>query len=263
LLRYKMQPGEEIRYHVAHMAKTKTRIRGTEDLSQVHTVSVKQWRVTEIDAEGLMVFEHRVESVEMSQQAGDAEEVRWDSLSGEAPPVPFESVADRLGKLLVTVRINGRGQVIQREDDSSSKANLGMGDITIPLPEEAISVGEKWSVPREVRVRNREGDVQLIKIRELYTLEKVKTGVATLRVRSEPLTPIRDEEIRSQVVQQMSNGTIRFDLDAGRVIERQLDWDESLVGFQGADSMMEYRARLTEELLPPGRRVAGGKAAAK
>ncbi|MEL7266192.1 MAG: hypothetical protein AAFP69_15465, partial [Planctomycetota bacterium] len=51
----------------------------------------------------------------------------------------------------------------------------------------------------------------------------------------------------SQLVQQLSNGTIKFDLDAGHVLSRQLDWDETVVGFQGANSMMEYQARLTEE----------------
>ena len=96
----------------------------------------------------------------------------------------------------------------------------------------------------------------MIKIRERFTLEKVKTGVATLSVRSEPLTPIREESIRAQVVQQLSNGTIRFDVDNGRLLSKQLDWDEDVVGFQGANSMMEYRAQLTERLVDDVQRTA-------
>jgi hypothetical protein len=92
--------------------------------------------------------------------------------------------------------------------------------------------------------------------RTLYTLEKVKTGVATLSIKSEPLTPINDESVRAQVVQQLSNGAIRFDIDNGRMLSKQLDWDETVVGFQGANSLMEYRARLTESLVDDVQRTA-------
>ncbi len=70
------------------------------------------------------------------------------------------------------------------------------------------------------------------------------------------LTPIDEESIKAQLVQQLSNGTIRFDVDAGRVLSKQLDWDETVVGFQGANSLMEYRARLTETLVKEPVRTA-------
>lgn len=68
-------------------------------------------------------------------------------------------------------------------------------------------------------------------------------------MRSQPLTPLNEESIRAQVVQQMSNGEIRFDLDNGYMLSKQLDWDETIVGFQGANSLMEYRARFNEKLV--------------
>ncbi len=70
--------------------------------------------------------------------------------------------------------------------------------------------------------------------------------MATISIRSEPLTPISEPEIESQVLQQLSNGTIRFDVDAGRLISKELQWDESVVGFSGSGSLMEYSARYSE-----------------
>ncbi|WP_164102374.1 hypothetical protein [Candidatus Laterigemmans baculatus] len=247
-LQYKFRQGEQVRYRVVHMAKTKTRMGDTEETSQVRTVSVKVWDITEVNDEGDTRFNHGVASVEMSQQAGDAEEIRWDSTSDDIPPVQFSQVAERLGRTLGSVLINSQGQVKERSEGSGGSSSLGMGDVTMPLPANRVKVGDNWAVPREVRARNEAGTQKIIKIRELYTLEKVQTGVATISVRSEPLTPIEDQAVKSQLVQQLSNGTIRFDIDAGRVLSRQLDWDETVVGFQGASSMMEYRARLTEEL---------------
>lgn len=249
LLRYQLSEGEKIRYEVEHLAKTKTKMRGVEDLSNVRTVSTKVWRVLDISKEGHFTFDHYIESVAMSQQHGDQEPLTWDSNSGEDPPAIYRSVAEQLGKTIAQVRINHRGQEKERKGDIGTKTDLGMGGLTIPLPEEETKIGSSWSVPRQIRARRQDGEVKEIKVRELYTLEKISAGVATISVRSQPLTPISSAKIKSQVVQQLSDGTIKFDIDAGRMISKQLNWDETVVGFEGANSMMEYRARLTEKLI--------------
>jgi hypothetical protein len=256
LLRYQLNPNEQIHYEVTHAAKTKTRLKGAEGVSQVHTVSQRHWAVAEVVEGQEATFDHIIDAVEMTQQQDDQEEVRWNSDSGDEPPKVFQRVHEQIGKTLATVTVNPRGQELRREDHGGTKATLGMGSLTLALPENAIAVGESWTVPREVRTRTEDGQVKPIKIREVYTLEKVKTGVATLSLRSEPLTPMSDESIRAQVVQQLSNGTIRFDIDNGRMLSKQLDWDETVVGFQGANSMMEYRARLTERLVDDVQRTA-------
>jgi hypothetical protein len=255
LLRYNLKSGEEIHYEVTHVAKTKTRIRGAEEISNVHTVSRRHWDVTSVGDEG-MTFNHVIDAVEMTQQRGEEEEIRWSSEGEETPPAAFERVAQQIGDVISTLTVNGRGQEASREDNGATKTSLGMGSLTLALPAEPIAVGASWSVPREVMVRTPDGSPKPIKIRELYRLEKVKTGVATLSLRSEPLTPMDDESVRAQVIQQLSNGEIRFDVDNGRMLSKQLDWDETVVGFQGANSLMEYRARLTERLLDGVKRTA-------
>ncbi|MEM6470242.1 MAG: hypothetical protein AAF802_11855 [Planctomycetota bacterium] len=247
LLRYQLKPGQQLNYEVVHVAKTKTRMQGEEEVSQVHTISQRHWQVQKA-SDDKMTFDHIVDGVEMTQQQGDQDEIRWSSHSGEEPPKVFGKVAERIGKTISTVTINPRGQEKDRQDDGASKASLGMGSLSIALPEEPIAIGDSWAIPREIKTRTQEGTIKQIKIRELYTLKKVKSGVATLSIRSEPLTPMEDESIRAQVVQQLSNGTIKFDLDAGYMISKELTWDETVVGFQGPNSLMEYRARMSEKL---------------
>jgi hypothetical protein len=255
LLRYSLAEGQRLDYEVTHMAKTKTRIQGQEEVSQVHTISERHWEVVQADDQ-VMTFDHVVDAVEMTQQQGDKEELRWTSESGEEPPVVFSKVAERIGKTLATITINPRGQEKDRVDHGGTKASLGMGSLAIAFPEDPMAVGESWSVPREIKTRTEDGLVKPIKIRELYTLEKVKTGVATISIRSEPLTPIDDASVQAQVVQQLSDGTIRFDLDNGHMLSKELTWDETVVGFQGANSMMEYRARMEEKLIDGVARTA-------
>ena len=248
-MRYRFSPEESIRYQVTHVAKTKTRIRGAEEVSHVHTVSEKLWEVRDVKENGAITFVHSVQSVEMMQKAGEADEIRWDSRSGQEPPLIFESVAKQLQTPLSTVTINPRGQETGRETHAGTEAQLGMGGLTLPLPEEAIAVGYSWSVPRDIKARAENGEIKVVKARDTYTLEKVQTGVATLKIRSEILTPVEEASIKAQIVQQLSNGSVRFDIDAGRVLSKQLDWDETVVGFQGHNSLMEYRSRVTEQLI--------------
>ena len=255
LLRYSLEAGEQLQFEVTHVAKTKTRVQGTEDMTQVHTTSLRRWDV--IDAnDSALTFDHVIDAVEMTQQQGEAEEIRWDSRGEEVAPAAFTAVAGQIGKALATVTVSPRGEETSREDHAGTKASLGMGSLTLSLPEQAIPIGHSWVVPREVQTRTDEGETKIIKINERYTLEKVKTGVATISVKSQPITPINEESVQAQVVQQLSNGTIRFDIDNGRMLSKQLDWDETVVGFQGANSMMEYRAKLTETLLDNVERTA-------
>ena len=255
LLRYKLKKGEQIHYEVTHVAKTKTRVQGTEGISQVHTISKRHWDVTE-QQPNQVTFAHVIDEVQMTQQKDDEDEIRWSSNSKDDVPRMFRKVADQMGKELSTLTINLTGQVINRKSSGGTEATLGMGPITLALPEKAVKIGDRWSVPREVKTRTEDGLVKPIKIREVYKLVKVETGVATLSVKSEPLTPMDQESVRAQVVQQLSNGTIRFDIDNGRMLSKQLDWDETVVGFSGPNTLMEYRSRMTEKIVDDVKRTA-------
>ena len=110
-------------------------------------------------------------------------------------------------------------------------------------------MGHEWSQPQDLQIRLEDNRIKTIKTRQLYRLEKVETGVATISVKTQVLTPVDDPRVKSQLVQRISAGELRFDVDAGRLLSKQLDWDENVLGFNGADSNMKYLARFTEQLL--------------
>jgi len=246
-LAYKLQPNEKIVSEVTHLATTNTKISDTTQASQSRTVSLKVWEVGASDESGNMTFTQSIESVDMSQQVGDEGEVRYNSAIDKEPPTAFKSVAESIGKPIATITITPWGEVVDRSEKANG-TNLGMGDITIPMPQESIGIGQQWETAREIRVRRTDGSPKMIKVREVYTLEKVSAGVAVIGIRSEPLTPLHEPELEAQAIQQMSNGDVRFDIDAGRLISKSLAWDKTVVGFSGPGSVMEYSARLDEKV---------------
>jgi hypothetical protein len=80
--------------------------------------------------------------------------------------------------------------------------------------------------------------------------------VATIQVSTQVLTPVNDPKVKSQLVQRLQRGTIKFDLDTGRLLHKQMDASEEVIGFSGPESHMQYLARLTEEPLSPDERTA-------
>lgn len=247
LLTYRAQVGETIRWKVTHLVTVDTKIRGGEQTAKTRSVSTKSWRVTEADADGNLSFVYTVEDVDMWQNVTGRQEVRYNSRTDETPPREYELAAKSVGVPLATVTINRFGRVLKR-DSEQPQFNPGLGELTLPLPERAIKIGTKWNVPEEIKIRLEDGRVQRVQTRQTYSLDKVETGVATIGVKTEVLTPVDDPKVHAQLVQRLTNGAIKFDLDAGRVIARQMDLDETVIGFSGADSVMQYLARLTEEL---------------
>jgi hypothetical protein len=257
-LQYKLRAGESLYSKVIHFAETRTKMSDHEESSSSRTTSEKVWEVKSVDEKGNMTFEYRILSVDLAQRVGEKDEIKYSSESDSSAPDVFKKVAETVNKPLGLVTINPRGQVTSRDKDTKNP-QLGMGELTIPLPEEPIAVGSEWSVPREMRVKLEDGTQKTIKVRELYTLEKVSAGVATIRIESQPLTPINDPAVESQLIQQLSKGQIKFDIDRGRMLSKQLDWDEEAIGFRGDNTSLKYDAKFTEELLSTAPKTAAKK----
>jgi len=248
LLEYKFHAGEEIRWKVLHLGTTETTIQGNTQQSKVRSASTKVWKVQDVDTDGNMTFVHSVSRVKMWQKVSGRPELNYDSESDATPPPEYMHVAKTVGVPISTVTISSSGKVVKR-DKPSSQGSFGLGDIVMPLPSEPIRIGHRWTIPREIKVRRPDGRVKRIKTRVVYELKSVKTGIARISLNTEVLTPVNDPRIESQLMQQITKGEVKFDLDSGRIESRQIDWDETVLGFNGNDSLMKYLARFTEQLI--------------
>jgi hypothetical protein len=245
-LEHRLKAGEIVRTRTIHIANTITRIQGTEDVSESKTVSDKIWEVRSVSPDGMMTLEYRIDAVDMSQKQGDKEKITYNSRTDKEAPEIFSRVAETIAKPIATVTIDPSGTIVERDKQSKAPA-LGMGELALPLPKGPVAIGAQWSIPRECRVKLDDGTQKVMKLREQYTLEKVSAGMATIRIQTQPLTPVDEPSVEAQLMQQMSAGVAKFDIDRGRVVSKQLDWDDEVVGFRGAETSLKYTARFTEE----------------
>ena len=255
-LRYKFHAGETLRWEVEHQTLVRATYGGTTQSSEMQSQSNKAWRVIEVRPDGEATIEHRVEWINMRQKLSGSKEVCYDSRTDAKPPQGFQDAAKSVGVLLSTIRLDAVGKVVSlkrhnadpKKQSSSQPTPQDDCWLTVPLPNKPVAVGDAWSVPQNIEVPVERVAVKKIKAVQRFLLEDVKTGVATIRVSTDILTPVTDPAIESQLVQRDVSGKVRFDIDEGRVIGQQMNIDKSVIGFHGDASSMHYVNRFSERL---------------
>lgn len=250
-LKYKFAPGEVLRSEIVHRAAVQTTIDGSTQMAETQSKSIKVWRINDVTPEGTVTFVHSVESIDMWQRAQGRTEIRYNSRTDREIPPGYEDVAKAVGVPLTVVTMDRRGKILKRVENRPQPTSVST-QMTMPFPDEPLAVGQTWSSPVDIDVVLKEGATKKIRTRQKFTLEKVEDGIATIAVDSQILTPVSDPAIEAQLIQRLSAGTVRFDIEAGRVLGQQLDLDRHVIGFSGAASSMHYVTRFTEETLPPG-----------
>lgn len=246
-LRYKFRPGETVRTKVIHQAAVRTTIEGTTQTAETVSISVKLWKITAVDDEGNISFAHSVEYVDMKNDLTGRETVRYDSRTDQEPPAGFEDVAKRVGVPLTKIVMDPTGKILQREELAAGTTNPTQ--LALPLPTEPVKIGDSWNFPDDLRIALRSGTTKTIKTRQRFELKNVEDGVAEIDVATQILTPVNSKEVEAQLVQRYTEGTVRFDIDAGRMLGQRIDLDRRVVGYPNDKSSMHYRTRFTEKLL--------------
>ena len=249
MLRYQFQPGETLCWEVMHRGKISATVSGSTQDTEMSSRSLKLWRVTEVKPDGTATFEYSVADVKMRQKLSGQKEVRYCSKTDKTPPGGFEDVAKAVGKTLSKVTIDARGKVLRRDRALDNPFSENKGQLTIPLPKKPVAVGQSWSQPHEVIVPLETGGIRRVQTLQKYTLKSLKTGVATILVETQILTPISHPAIEAKLIQQASRGSIRFDVDAGRILSQQNDLDKRVIGFRGQASSLHYLTSFSEKLI--------------
>jgi hypothetical protein len=197
----------------------------------------------------------------MRQRMSGRQEVRYNSKTDATPPAGYETAAASVGKLLTTVTIDPTGKLLRREKKNQIGVDNLTAQIVVPLPEGPVSVAEPWSVPLDVPVSldGTPGNTKSVTVKNRYQLEKVEDGIASISVQT-ILPPLNDPRIRAQLIQRMTKGTIRFDINAGRVLSQHTDLDEQVIGFSGPNSSLQYVGRFSEELVQDQSQASGERA---
>jgi hypothetical protein len=246
-LRYKLSTGDVLRYTVDHRAAIRSTIDDTTQEAQTKTESIKAWKVTDVLPNKDIEFMNVVERVHMLNHLPERAPVEYNSATDKVPPPGFEDAAKAIGVPLSVTRITPRGKVVSHKLKLQQSAADQEAQVAIRLPEEPIAVGATWDEPFDVTVQLEGNATKSIQTRRHYELKSVANGIATIDVAYQVLSPI-DAKIESQLVQRLMKGTVRFDIEKGRIDSQIFEVDKRILGFAGPTSSMHYIMRMEEKL---------------
>lgn len=254
-LRYKLATGDVLRYEVQHKASVRSTIDSTTQAAHTQTDSAKLWKVVDVLPNGQIELAHVVEWVKMVNQLPDRAPAEYDSREDKTPPPGYENAARAVGVPLSILRITPHGEVLRREGKQGPATSDQDAPIVIRLPDEPVAVGATWDQPYDVTVKLESGGTKSIQTRRHFKLADVKNGIATIELTYQVLSPI-DANIEAQLVQRMISGTVRLDINAGRIVSQEMETDKRILGFAGPTSSMHYVMRLDEKLVDEPAEVA-------
>lgn len=250
-LAYRFGVGDRIDMDVAHRALTETTVNGSTQTVETMTDSRKTWRVVSVDDAGRATLEHSVDDVVMTSRSSDSGEVRWASGGTEDPPPGYEGVRQSLGVPLSRMVIDATGHVLDRRELRPCPASATGDLVVVPLPDGPVAPGAEWTVPQEVVVEAPGAGRKAVRTRLRYRLDTVRDGLATIDVDTTVLTPIDDPRLEARLLERIWDGTITFDVEAGRVVSRRTGIDRRVVGFSGPQSSVRYKSSLEERAAVP------------
>ena len=248
-LHYKLQQGQQLSWKVEHVTTTKTQISGTTEEASARVETLSSWKVQDVrSGTGEMVFTNSIDAIKSWKKVGEEEPTLYDSRTSKAAPDEYSGIADTLGEQRSRITIKADGEVLDRQSDYPS-TDFSTGDVTVPLPSKPIAIGHKWNVPMTFQSSNEHGANVNLKARRCYELLKVKKGDAYISFRTEVLTPIKSHKVRSKILQKMIQGYIVWDIAQGLPVQKRVQWDEKVQGYDGADSFLKYVGRMSVKLV--------------
>jgi hypothetical protein len=255
-LRYKFQPGETLRWTVIHRNRDQNTYGGSTPTTESVTRTTLCWRVIEVDPKGSGLFETSREDYETRAQLTGQKPIHYNSKTDKTPPRGLEEAVSRIGKPLTRVKMDACGGMIERKPLLPDPPGAEKARLAVPLPKHPVAVGESWSRRDTVFIPLSNGTTKSILTQQVFTLKSVKSGVAVIDVVNEILTPIYSAEIEHKLIPHYARGTVRFDIDAGRMLWLQMDTDHQVIGFRGPDTSVHHQERRTEEFVPAEAAVA-------
>jgi hypothetical protein len=254
-LAYRWSEGTELVWDCDQSTSTRTRMGGTTEATSARTSWQCTWVTGPADSAGNLRFSSSVDWFTLWQKYDEQAPVTFDSRTSSDVPDEFVSVGDQLTPKPTQFVISPQGRLIRQESGTGAKA-AGLSDITIPLPSRPVPAGTSWHVPRELTVRDDDRTAVRVALRTTWQLSRVVEDRAYLTFRTETLTPGLSAAIQSQLMQNMSRGYVIFDLQRGLPVYRETEWNEKVQSFAGAESFLQYTAKVTERLRPDERVAA-------
>jgi hypothetical protein len=296
LLAFKFKPDQVVRYNVEYEMELTTHLNGTTEIARNKSESRRAYKVTQVSPDQEGDLQLSIEWVHMIAQFDNGisktKPVEFQSDDPTKRPLQFQHILATVGTPQATIRFSPSGRPLKVEilkgavaantdpakaaasDQPAPKgaaanaaADASHENYLIPLPQQAVAVGETWKERYDVTARDNGNLPVRITMQRSYKLAEVGDGRATIEFRTAILTPVTAPEVAAQLMQRETTGKFVFDIEQGLIVSREANCDKLVHDALGAKSstkaVSKYREKLISVTATAGRDESAATTTAK
>jgi len=259
-LQYKFREGETVSYHIENDLTLIASKPPVQDKQATRSVTDQRYTVVEVASDGTVTLRLTIEAARMEYRFDDGKPRVFDSQEPGLPDPAFQPVHEAIGQELAELKLRPDGTVasirplLRQEKLDAIPGKLGLeGDgpshLFVAFPNRPLNVGDAWSNTYTTRVDLGDTLSQEVKVLRQYRLEAVDGDVATIHVKTAPITILSDPQLLVQIIQRTTAGTIRFNIKTGRAIDRKVAFDNLEIGWAGDNSSYRAISTWSEQLV--------------
>lgn len=250
-LQYKFREGETVSYHIENDLTLVASKPPVQDKQDTRSVTDQRYKVIDVAPDGTATLRLAIEAARMEYRFDNAPPKVFDSREPGVPDPAFQHVKEAIGRELAELKLRPDGSIaairplLKQEELDAIPGKLGLeGEgpthLFVAFPDRPLKVGESWNETYSTRVTISGKLTQEVKILRQYRLDAIDGEIATIHVKTSPLTVLSDPTLLVQIIQRTTSGRIRFNVKTGRAIDRKVEFDNIEIGWAGDAS--SYRA---------------------
>jgi len=245
--RFQWRQGETLTYRANHVTTVQEVVDGAKAETQSKLTLVKQWRVTDVDANGVATLNLSLAALRHEQIRPNGEKLLFDSADLEKSTPELKQLSQHIGKTLAILRMDSYGRIVEVKEGSAAKYEAEP-PFALVLPNVAPKERQAWLRPYNVVLEPPQGTGEKHAAQQKYTCAKLADGLATLEITTEFKNLPEAAQERLPLLQKEVQGQAIFDIRAGRLQRVQFATDKTLQNHQGQGSSYHFVSTYVEEL---------------
>ena len=245
--RFQWRKGDILNYRVKHDTSVKETIDANKVVTESKLTLVKQWKVIDVDANGVATLHMSLAALRTEQTRPDGEKLLFDSADLDKSTPELKQMKQHIGPTLAVVRIDGYGRTLEVKQGSAAKYEAEPPFVVV-LPAAAPKEGQAWLRPFNVTLEPPQGTGEKYKAQQTYSCTKINAGLATVAVTTEFKSQPDSVQERLPLLQKEAQGQLVFDINSGRLQRAQFAIDRTVQNHQGQGSSYQFVSTYVEEL---------------
>jgi hypothetical protein len=246
-LQFRWQKGAVLSYKVKTVTAVTEVVSGGKQQFGSRLDLTKRYRVVDVDTGGTATLEYSVTAMRNEQTRPNGETLLYDSADlAKSTPGLREQLGKFVGTTLAVVRVDATGAVVEVKQGPADR--YGAEPLfTLVLPKMPIEAGKDWIRPFDLTLDPPLGTGEKFRAEQKCRCTKLDGGKATIALATSFKALPESVQERMPLVQKETQGTVLFDIAAGRVVEVRLAIDRTLENHQGPGSSYRFESSYSEQ----------------